>query len=94
MQLYGDDQHDVKGMDEVELQHLGHQLVDYVTTYRRMIRIVSPDVEHKLNVLYDIGIKIVNQQYHLLFNDPTIVITNRGNVTLAEYQRALGESMH
>ena len=51
MQLYGDDQHDVKGMDEVELQHLGHQLVDYVTTYRRMIRIVSPDVEHKLNVL-------------------------------------------
>ena len=94
MQLYGDDQHDVKGLDEVELQHLGHQLVNYVTTYRRMVRISSPDVEHKLNLLYDIGTKIVHQQYHLLFNDPSIIIPNQGNVTLAEYQLALGESLY
>lgn len=93
MQLYGDDQHEVKGMDEVELQHLGHQLVDYVTTYRRMVRIVSPDVEHKLNVLYEIGTHVINRQYHLLFNDPSIVIPNKSSVTLSEYQRALGESI-
>lgn len=82
---------EIKGLEEVELQYLGKQLLDYVVTYRKMIRIATPDVEHKLNVLFDIGTKIVNRQYEMLFNDPTIVIPNFQNVPLSSYQTQLGE---
>jgi len=92
MIIYGHNQdQDVEGIEEVEFQHLGHQLVNFVTTYRTLIRIdpSDPDVEPMLNSLYDIGMKIINKQYHLLFNDPSIVIPNFQQTTLAEYQSEL-----
>lgn len=92
MIIQGDNrEQEIKGLDEVELQHLGKQLLNYVTTYRKMIRITTPDVEHKLNILFDIGTKIVNQQYELLFNDPSVVIPNVKCIPLSSYQTQLGE---
>jgi hypothetical protein len=93
MIIQGDtSEYDIDGIDEVELQHLGTQLINYVTTYRKLIRIDQPEVERKLNILYDIGIKIINHQYHMLFNDPSIVIPNVKQMTLSEYQSELYEA--
>jgi hypothetical protein len=92
MILYEDNQRDVEGLDEVELQHLGHQLVDFVTTYRKSIYITDQKVEQRLEILYDVGNKIIQRQYHLLFNDPNVVIPNISNQTLSDYQRMLAEA--
>jgi len=95
MILHGDNsEYDVEGIEEVELQHVGSQLVNYVITYRKLIRISDPTVERKLDILYDIGTKIINKQYHLLFNDPTIVIPNFQQTTLAEFQNELFEARY
>ena len=93
MVIQGDNsEYDIEGLEEVELQHLGNQLIHYVKTYRKLIRIDSPEVERKLEILNDIGLKIIHRQYHLLFNDPSIVIPNTNNMTLGEYQRDLFEA--
>ena len=83
----------IPGIQEVELQHLGAQLLEYVMTYRMLIHIKTVDVEQKLDMLYDIGMKIRTRRYDLLFNDPSIVLPNTQNMSLEEYQRSLGESM-
>lgn len=94
MIIHGDtSEYDIEGIEEVELQHFGSQLVNYVKTYRKLIRVDQPDVERKLDILYDIGMKIINKQYHLLFNDPSIVIPNTNMISLGEYQRDLYESI-
>lgn len=94
MILYGNEsEYKIEGLEEVELQHLGSQLVNYVTTYRKLIHIVDEDVERKLDILYDIGMKIVTRQYHLLFNDPSVVIPNFKQTTLKEFQDELFQSM-
>jgi hypothetical protein len=45
----------------------------------------------RLNMLNDIGNKIINRQYQLLFNDPNVVIPNYYNQTLYDYQLQLLE---
>jgi hypothetical protein len=55
MIIHGDtSEYDIEGIEEVELQHFGSQLVNYVKTYRKLIRVDQPDVERKLDILYDI----------------------------------------
>jgi hypothetical protein len=92
MNLYGEDNHEEKGLDEAELQHLGKQLVEFVTNYRRLIRITTPDVENKLNTLYEIGMCIMRKQYDQLFNDPSVVINRHDGLTFQQYQLKLYES--
>ena len=95
MILHGDNsEYDVEGIEEVELQHVGSQLVNYVKTYRMLIRIADEETNRKLEILYDIGMKILNKQYDLLFNDPSIIIPNFNQTTLSEFQSELFEARY
>lgn len=81
----------IKKINEVELQNLGSNLVNYVKSYKSLIRIDDESVEKRLDILYDIGMKIINKEYHMLFHDPTVVELNEIGKTLAEYQYELLE---
>ena len=82
---------DIEGINEVELQHIGSQLINYVNAYKTLIRIDDEETIKRLNMLDDIGHKIINRQYQLLFNDPNVVIPNYSNQTLYDYQLQLLE---
>ena len=81
----------IKKIDEVELQNMGYNLINYVNSYKSLIRIDDEKTMRRLNILYDIGMKIINKQYHLLFNDPSVVELNKIGKTLTEYQCELLE---
>jgi len=90
MILYSNNEdQEIEGIEELELQHFGHQLVGFVNTYRRLIKIDDSDVNRNLDILLDIGTKIVNREYDKLFNDPSIVIPNYTQMTLQEFQKDL-----
>lgn len=82
---------EIEGINEVELQHIGSQLINYVNAYKTLIRIDDEETIERLNILNDIGHKIINRQYQLLFNDPNVVIPNYDNQTLYDYQLQLLE---
>ena len=86
-----EDEMNIEGINEVELQHIGSQLIHYVKAYKTLIRIDDEDTLKRLNMLNDIGYKIINRQYQLLFNDPNVVIPNYDNQTLYDYQLQLLE---
>ena len=52
------------------------------------------DIIKRLDMLNDIGYKIINRQYQLLFNDPNVVIPNYDNQTLYDYQLQLLEEQN
>ena len=91
MFIPNEDEMDIEGINEVELQHIGSQLIHYVNAYKTLIRIDDEDTIKRLNMLNDIGHKIINRQYQLLFNDPNVVIPNYDNQTLYDYQLQLLE---
>ena len=88
------DEMDIEGINEVELQHVGSQLINYVNAYKTLIRIDDEDTIKRLDMLNDIGHKIINRQYQLLFNDPNVVIPNYDNQTLYDYQLQLLEEQN
>jgi len=78
-------------LDEVELQHLGHQLVGVVSFYKQFIPITDDETLKRLNILEYIGKAIITRNYHLLINDPK-VIKRISELTVNEYQQNLYES--
>lgn len=88
------DEMEIEGINEVELQHIGSQLINYVNAYKTLIRIDDEDIIKRLDMLNDIGYKIINRQYQLLFNDPNVVIPNYDNQTLYDYQLQLLEEQN
>ena len=88
------DEMEIEGINEVELQHIGSQLINYVNAYKTLIRIDDEETIKRLNMLNDIGYKIINRQYQLLFNDPNVVIPNYDNQTLYDYQLQLLEEQN
>jgi hypothetical protein len=88
------DEMEIEGINEVELQHIGSQLINYVNAYKTLIRIDDEDTIKRLDMLNDIGYKIINRQYQLLFNDPNVVIPNYDNQTLYDYQLQLLEEQN
>ena len=91
MFTFNENEMDIKGINEVELQHIGSQLINYVNAYKTLIRIDDEETMKRLDMLNDIGHKIINRQYQLLFNDPNVVIPNYNNQTLYDYQLQLLE---
>ena len=85
---------EIEGINEVELQHIGSQLINYVNAYKTLIRIDDEETIKRLDMLNDIGYKIINRQYQLLFNDPNVVIPNYDNQTLYDYQLQLLEEQN
>ena len=88
------DEMEIEGINEVELQHIGSQLINYVNAYKTLIRIDDEETMKRLDMLNDIGHKIINRQYQLLFNDPNVVIPNYDNQTLYDYQLQLLEEQN
>jgi len=88
------DEMEIEGINEVELQHIGSQLINYVNAYKTLIRIDNEETIKRLDMLNDIGYKIINRQYQLLFNDPNVVIPNYDNQTLYDYQLQLLEEQN
>jgi methyl coenzyme M reductase subunit C-like uncharacterized protein (methanogenesis marker protein 7) len=88
------DEMEIEGINEVELQHIGSQLINYVNAYKTLIRIDDEETIKRLDMLNDIGYKIINRQYQLLFNDPNVVIPNYDNQTLYDYQLQLLEEQN
>jgi hypothetical protein len=78
-------------LDEIELQHFGHQLVALTEFYQQFIPINSEETQQKLNQLLDIGVAIVRRDYHLLINDPKVIIPNGEHLSLRDYQQSLFE---
>ena len=91
MFTFNENEMDIEGINEVELQHIGSQLINYVNAYKTLIRIDDEETMKRLDMLNDIGHKIINRQYQLLFNDPNVVIPNYNNQTLYDYQLQLLE---
>ena len=81
-----------RSLDEVELQHFGNQLLRMTEFYQQFIPINSEETQQKLNQLHDIGVAIVRHDYHLLINDPNVIIPNADHTSLQEYQQSLFES--
>ena len=91
MLLQYEEVNDKNDLDEVELQHLGHQLVGVVSFYKQFIPITNEDTLKRLNILEYIGKAIITRNYHLLIND-TNVIKRISELTVKEYQQNLYES--
>jgi len=93
MILQYEDIHKERELDEVELQHMGHQLVSLVNYYRMFIPVDDVDVDKRLNVLKYIGECIIHKEYYKLVNDPKCVIGNDNDISLEEYRRSMYELM-
>lgn len=88
-----EDRQEERNLDEVELQHFGHQLLNLTNFYQQFIPIESPEIQQKLDVLHNIGTAIVRRDYHMILNDPTVVNGNKNGLTLKEYQQLLYEEL-
>lgn len=92
MLIQSQDMHNLEELKEVEVRHMGYQLLSLVDFYYKYLPIDTPETKHRLDMLHDIGTAIVNRDYHLLINDPS-TIKNDTEMTVEEYQETLFESM-
>ncbi len=91
MLLQYEDMERERELEEVELQHFGHQLVSMTEFYMQFIPIDSEETKQKLIRLHDIGVAIVRRDYHLLMNDPSVVQSTTDQ-SLQEYRTDLFEA--
>ena len=91
MLLQYEDMERERELEEVELQHFGHQLIGMTEFYMQFIPIDSEETRQRLIHLHDIGVAIVRKDYHLLMNDPHVVQSTTDK-SLNEYQMDLFET--